>query len=646
MTREDQLIRILLVTGDEETVSRLYEMLDAIQAANFIMDWACTLDEGLSRLGCNEYDACLLDDSLMAEGGLALLQSLHVENCQTPIILLTDEGHGMAGLAAMECGVMDYLEKETLTADRLERSLRYSIQRGRSNAALCASEEKYRLIVESATDYAIFTLDTQWRVTSWNSGAQRLLKYDEPEILGQRMDVIFTEEDRLQRRPEDDMREVLITGRTKNERWYQRKDGSRFWGVGIMVTQHDAAGNTVGYLKILQDITDRKRAEEALREANERLTDADQRKDEFLAMLAHELRNPLVPIRNAVQILRMIESTDPTAQRQKDVIDRQVTHMVRLVDDLLDVSRITRGKVKLQKERVIICDIVSQALEAIQPIINSRGQRLHVHLAPQQLHAEADPVRLIQVVTNLLNNATKYTDEGGQIWLTVEREDREALIKVRDSGAGIRQEMLSNVFNLFDQADRLHDRTQGGLGIGLYLVRQLVEMHNGRVQAWSAGAGQGSEFTISLPLLAGSIPGIPNEEPSLLATPEIAETEDHEHKILIVEDNMDAADSLAEMLEIWGQRVCVVYDGLTALGTALDFHPDIVLLDIGLPGINGYEVARRLRRERDLNGVFIVALTGYGQEEDRRQAMEAGFDRHFTKPVDLDVLHTLLKQVA
>ena len=430
----------------------------------------------------------------------------------------------------------------------------------------------------------------------------------------------------------------------------RRTDGTYGWSLSRAVPLRDATGEIVEWFGAATDITDRKKAEEALREANERLAEADRRKDEFLAMLAHELRNPLAPIRNAVQVLRMTSPADPTAQRQKDVIDRQVTHMVRLVDDLLDVSRITRGRITLQKEEVVVCEIVARALETVQPLIESRRHQLHVSMPERPLHVEADPVRLAQVVANLLNNAAKYTDEGGQIWLQVTREAQQAVVKVRDTGTGIRSEVLSSLFDLFTQAERSLDRAQGGLGIGLYLVRRLVEMHGGCVQAHSPGPGKGSEFAILLPLLYEARP----DEERVTARPLSAlpagqlgaRARESTHKILIVEDNVDSASSLAELLEMLGQQVRAVHDGPAALEAALAFCPDIILLDIGLPGMNGYEVARRLRREPALEGATLVALTGYGQEEDRRKAIEAGFDRHFIKPVDPGALQSLLGQSA
>jgi signal transduction histidine kinase/DNA-binding response OmpR family regulator len=365
--------------------------------------------------------------------------------------------------------------------------------------------------------------------------------------------------------------------------------------------------------------------------------DADRRKNEFLAMLAHELRNPLAPIRSAVQILRRIGSTDPQARWSQDVIERQVQQMSRLVDDMLDVSRITRGQIVLQMEPVELSDVVSRAVETSHPLIDQRRHELSVALPRERLRVEADLVRLSQVVANLLNNAAKYTAEGGLIWLTAEREGSEAVVRVRDSGMGIPGNMLSNIFDLFTQVDRSLERTQGGLGIGLTLVRTLVEMHGGTVQALSAGSNRGSEFVVRLPALV---------EAPLTQTIATRAANDPKpcvpRRVLVVDDNVDGAESLAMVLRLCGHDVCCAHDGPAGLEMAEAFRPDVLLLDIGLPKMDGYEVARELRRRPELADVFLVALTGYGSDDDRRRTEEAGFDVHLVKPVDLDALPRLL----
>jgi two-component system CheB/CheR fusion protein len=405
----------------------------------------------------------------------------------------------------------------------------------------------------------------------------------------------------------------------------RRRDGVQRWHlvrslpVGELARRFGAA----------TDIDDRKRAEDALR-------DADCRKDEFLAMLAHELRNPLAPIRNAVTIMALDEDDRETAQWSREVIDRQVQHLSRLVDDLLDVSRITQGKIVLTKAPVVVRTFLIAAVETSRPLIDARKHRLDVFLPEEGIRVEGDPNRLAQVVSNLLNNAAKYTPDGGRIRLSVDRDGDEALIRIKDDGEGISDEMLPRVFDLFSQARRSIDRSDGGLGIGLTLVKRLVEMHGGTVEAHSDGPGQGSELIVRLPLLPTEAPPAPpaRVKPSVPG---------HTRRVLVVDDSRDAANTLARLLRRLGHTVDVAYEGPSAYEAGVALAPDIVLLDIGLPGMDGYEVARRLRAEPSLDGVCLVALTGYGSEADRRRSTDAGFDAHLVKPVEFDALRRVLE---
>jgi signal transduction histidine kinase/DNA-binding response OmpR family regulator len=362
----------------------------------------------------------------------------------------------------------------------------------------------------------------------------------------------------------------------------------------------------------------------------------DRRKNEFLAMLAHELRNPLAPIRNAVEILRMSDIKDHDLQWANDVIARQVEQMVRLVDDLLDISRISGGKIHLRKEPVDVALAVARAVETSQPLITARKQELQVSLPPEPIVVDADLVRLAQVLSNLLNNAAKYTGEGGNISLMIIREDNDAVFRVRDNGIGISPEMLSQVFDLFAQASRSLDRSQGGLGIGLTLVRRLVELHGGSVQAQSDGANRGSEFVVRLPI---STRPLSEREPSKNGSRMQVVAP---RRILIVEDMPDVAKSLARLLRLVGHHVVTALDGRSALEELSTSTFDVVLLDIGLPGMDGFEVARAVRRQPCADSLVLVALTGYGQEDDRLRSREAGFDYHLTKPVDFDTLLGIL----
>jgi PAS domain S-box-containing protein len=413
----------------------------------------------------------------------------------------------------------------------------------------------------------------------------------------------------------------------------RRHDGEYRWFLTRATPIRGADGRIVEWYGSTTDIHDRKLAEESLR-------DADRRKDEFLAVLAHELRNPLAPIRNSLHILRMTSQHDPAAERVGEMMERQVSHMVRLVDDLMEVSRITRGKIELRKESVEVAAIVRSAMETSRPLIEAGGHQLALSIPPEPLTLEGDPVRLTQVVANLLNNAAKYTDEGGQIWLTVRREDDEVAISVRDTGTGIPPEMLPRVFDLFTQIDRHANRSQGGLGIGLTLVKSLIEMHGGSVEARSEGVGRGSEFVLRLPLAL-----VPRPAADLAAQTNRS-TVLSARRVLVVDDNRDAAESLGMLLRLLGAEVHVVCSGPDAFEALATYQPSVVLLDIGMPGMDGYEVARRIRQEPEYRGVTLIALTGWGQEEDRRRTQDAGFDYHLTKPAELTTLQTLLVSLA
>jgi PAS domain S-box-containing protein len=379
------------------------------------------------------------------------------------------------------------------------------------------------------------------------------------------------------------------------------------------------------------DITDRLRAENALR-------DSDRRKDEFLAMLAHELRNPLAPIRNALQILQLPDADPAKIRSVTDVMDRQVQHLVRLVDDLLDVSRVMRGRIELRREQVPLATIVARAVETVQPLIDARRHTLHVEAPDDALVVNVDPVRMVQAIANLLTNAAKYTEDDGSIWLSAVRDGAAAVVCVRDNGIGIAPEMLPHVFELFVQADQSSSRAQGGLGIGLTLVRNLVELHGATVEARSRGLGSGSEFVIRLPLTKG-----PRCESS--SAPAAVPSRPIRRRLLIVDDNQDAAKMLATLLRLKGQEVRVAHDGAAALEMLSGERPDLVFLDLGMPGLDGYEVARRIRSRPDLAGVKLAALTGWGQDEDRRRTSEAGFDCHLTKPLDVRTIDALLAEL-
>ena len=500
-------------------------------------------------------------------------------------------------------------------------------ERKQAEALLRESEQRLRAILDNWPS-VIFVKDLEGRYLLANRACELYSGEPPARMLG-KTDYDYLPREVADRYRADDLR-VLDTGAALRYEESAPLRGEARVALTVKFPLGDTAGKVYAVCGIATDITDLKRAEEALKQA-------DRRKDEFLAMLAHELRNPLAPIRNAVQVMNLLGGGEPNLQRAREMIDRQVKHLARLVDDLLDVSRITRGKINIHKEPVELATVIARAVETSRPLLDARGQALAVSLPPEPVLVEGDATRLAQVFANLLNNAAKYTNDGGRVAVTVERDGGEIVVRVRDTGIGIPAELLPRVFDLFTQGDRSLARSEGGLGIGLTLVRSLVEMHGGKAEAFSAGPGQGSEFVVRLPIL--------ERRRSRRPAPGEAEAAGHgttPRRILVVDDNHDAAESLALLLRAEGHEVRTAHDGATALDAVRAYQPEIVLLDIGLPKMDGYEVARRLRAQEGTRRALLVALTGYGQEEDRRRAAEAGFDAHLVKPADLGALHALL----
>jgi two-component system CheB/CheR fusion protein len=406
-------------------------------------------------------------------------------------------------------------------------------------------------------------------------------------------------------------------------------DGEYRWFLCRGVPVRDDRRRIVQWIGANADIDDQKRAEDAL-------VEADHRKDEFLATLAHELRNPLAPIRNALQVLRL--STDRAASEQaRALMERQLDQMVRLVDDLLDMSRISRGKLELRRELVALATVVSSAVETSRPLIDHSSHELAVSLPDEPVIVDADLTRLAQVFSNLLNNSAKYTDRGGHIWLTARQQGDDVVVSVRDTGIGIPADQLSNIFRMFSQVDSALERAQGGLGIGLTLVKRLVELHDGQIEARSDGPGTGAEFVVRLPVAVGASATPSTREADELPAPKSS------LRILIVDDSRDGADSLAMLLRLMGNDTRTAYDGQEGLEVAEGFRPDVMLLDIGLPKLNGYEACRAVREQPWGKSIVLIALTGWGQEEDRRRSRAAGFDHHMVKPVEP---HALMKLLA
>ncbi|HEX5819746.1 MAG TPA: PAS domain-containing protein, partial [Gemmatimonadales bacterium] len=419
----------------------------------------------------------------------------------------------------------------------------------------------------------------------------------------------------------------------------RRHDGIYRWFLARTWPQRDARGTILRWFGTGTDIDDAKRAEKVMRDTEAALREADRRKDEFLATLAHELRNPLAPIRQASRLASMPEATPAQVQWSHGVIDRQVAGMARLLDDLLDVSRITRGRLELRKEWVTVAALVESAVETARPLLDARQHRLVVDLPSRPTRVEVDPLRMSQVVANLLTNAAKYTPPGGEVRLTARPDDGHFIVQVRDTGVGIAAEMLPRVFEMFAQATPALERTESGLGIGLALVRGIVDLHGGTVEAASDGPGQGSTFTVRVPNSVAPVPLPAPDVPAAWTRGPRAR-----RRVLVADDNVDGAESLAELLRVWGHEVLVAHDGAAALALADATEPDVLLLDIGMPGINGYELAAAVRARPWGGRAVLVALTGWGHEEDRRRSLAAGFEVHFTKPVDPSALRSVLRR--
>ena len=498
-------------------------------------------------------------------------------------------------------------------------------------------ERRFQLMITGAEDYAFFMMDGEGCIISWNRGARKLFGWSEKEVLGEHFRVLFPTDAQKAGDPEKELNTAMENGAADDDRWHARKDGSQFWTHGVTTALRDR--HVGGFAKIVRDLTVEKRQADQLAEKSRQLAAANDQKDQFLAVLSHELRNPLAPIRTATELICGEAGQHPEIEEACAILQRQVEVMVRLVDDLLDVSRITSGKIRLKKEGVDLREIVDQAVKAARSLIDRRRQQLSLSVPDSPVRLHADPVRIEQVMTNLLTNAAKYTSDGGEIRVALEQQEEMAVVRVRDTGEGISSDVLPNLFTMFAQVDHSKDHSQGGMGIGLALVRSLVEMHGGTIQAHSEGAGQGSEFTVRLP--------ISSEESRPLATPPLPEEASNAVlRVLVVDDNVDSARLMTMMLGAMNYQTRAEFSGSEGLDAARQFRPHVILLDIGMPGMDGYELARRVRSDPELRDVHLVAITGYGQEVDRERSREVGIDHHLVKPVQRSTLTTLLEDIA
>ncbi|MFL9862983.1 PAS domain S-box protein [Paraburkholderia fungorum] len=495
--------------------------------------------------------------------------------------------------------------------------------------ALRQSEERFRLLVDNVKDYAIFMLDPDGYVVSWNAGAARIKGYTREEIVGRHFSTFYSREEVAAGKPARELAIARQHGRVEDEGWRVRKDGTTFWANVNITAVYDESNRLRGFAKVTRDLTERREREELERSGD--------RMRKFLATLAHELRNPLAPVRNAIGVMQLEAGVSPTMARSRDLIDRQVTHLTRLVDDLLDVGRIMSDKVELRIARVNLAEVAARAIEAARPFTEAREQSVATHMPAEPLIVSGDTTRLVQVLQNLLHNASKFSPSGSRIGIFGRVEHHMAVLEVRDHGRGIPVRALDTIFELFVQEKNGQNFGEGGLGIGLTLCKSLVEMHGGSIIASSEGEGRGSSFTFSLPLAAA-----PSETQSDQAG--VTEGVVSPLRILLVDDNRDSADSLAMLLELKGHEVRIAYDGAQALDVAPRLVPHLALIDLAMPKIDGFATLAGLREMPALAGTVFAAMTGFGHADDRERTRAAGFDAHLVKPVELALFEGLLER--
>jgi PAS domain S-box-containing protein len=492
--------------------------------------------------------------------------------------------------------------------------------------ALQQSEERFRLLVEGVQDYAIFMLDSQGLISSWNAGAQHIIGYAAGEVIGRHFSRFFSDEDMQAHKPWEELATARRHGRFEGEGWRLKKDGSRFWARSIVTALHDSAGQLRGFAKVTQDLSDRRHIQA--------LEAAARNVNEFIAVLAHEIRNPLSPIQTAIQVIASSPKSAPERDQMYEVIRRQTAHLRRIADDMLDITRLTRGEMVVERKLVDLSEIANEATKAIALDDVCKQHRLELNLAAETLLVEGDAHRLSQLLSNLLGNACKYTPPGGRISVTTRAVGANAEVEVKDSGRGIERVALDEIFEMFVQQGPVIERVGAGLGVGLALSRKIAEMHGGTLVAESEGPDKGSMFTFRMPRAARVAAAPPSIAPRVTLPENL--------RILIVDDNPDAATTLNMLMTSLGYETCVVGNGLEALQSVRAFKPNVVLLDIGLPGIDGYEVARRLRAMKPHQAIRIVAVTGWGQEADKQKSRAAGIDVHLVKPVDAAELRSAL----
>ena len=616
----------VLVIEDDPGVAALERR--HLEQAGYAVEIAATIDEALAALRAGDLSLAVID--LRLEGGasgLDLYERMKAEGFDVPAILVTGFPDEQVSIRALRAGIRDYIPRSSDYLEYLPTAVDRVVTQVRVERRLIESELRLASIIGTTLD-AIVMCDERLEIVLFNLSAEQLFECPAGDALGQRLDRFMPSLDLMTHAAGPPVQQAARMQR-RLELDGVRASGARV-PIEVSVNEVVVHGKRL-FTVIARDISERRRIEAELR-------DADRRKDEFLGMLAHELRNPLAAIMNAGEVLdRTLQDT--RGSRLTAVVKRQARALARMVDDLLDVSRVTLGKIRITKEPLLLHEVVTRVAESVRDAVTKAGQTLEVHIDATPVALEGDATRLEQVLSNLLNNATKFTSPGGRITVTAGPEGNEAVVRIRDTGIGMEPRLLSKVFDLFVQAETSLDRSQSGLGIGLALVRQVVGLHGGSVRAFSEGLGKGSEFVVRLP--ASSVAYAPRQE-------QVIEPLDggKRMRVLVVDDQPDTADGVALLIETFGHKAQAFYDGATALAVLDAETPDLMFIDIGMPGMTGYELARQIRHRPALAQVRLVALTGYGRDEDRARAIEAGFDLHLTKPVTDATLHSILSDFA
>lgn len=653
MTNKDR-VNILLVDDQPSNLLVMKTILDSLDE-NLIC--ANSGEEALRAVLQAEFAVILLDVRMPTMNGFetARLIRSRARSSHVAILFITASIDAVFPVEdAYALGAVDYLSKPILPAVLCAKVAFFvelyrktqelaKLERARHLAALDAKDQRIRLgeqrfsLLVNSSGEGIFGIDVDTSCTFLNTAGAAMLGYQPDELVGKPVHTVI-----LARKTTDDVIARAIREGVAvrvQEEIFHRKDGSAF-PVAFSVSPMLVNGRTEGAVVTFTDITERKRTEDELRRVAAELSASDRRKTEFLATLAHELRNPLAPLRNGLQVMRLAHNDEVAVAKARDVMERQLTLMVHLVNDLLDVARISNGTVDLKKKAVIFSEVVNSAVETCMPLIETAKHQFNSCLPEESIVLTVDPMRIAQVIGNLLNNAAKYTPPGGRIELKAWCVEGELHIAVVDTGIGIPVESQETVFDMFAQLKPAADRAQGGLGVGLTLARRLVELHGGTLRGESPGPGQGSTFVIRLPMVENDglllpvvVPDIPERAPTTM-------------RVLIVDDNADAAETFSTMLEVLGHTTQVANSGSEALACVAEFHPDVIFLDIGMPGMDGYEVARQLKKTAALEATFLIALTGWGTEKDRARSRQAGFDHHLTKPVALASVNALFAELA